>query len=58
MSLEEFDAIKDLLEDLNSQLVGKDKLSDTQRCEHYIDLVHGLKSASLKQGLTLELRVN
>ena len=58
LSLEEFDEIKDLIEYLNSQLVSDDQFSDRHRAEHYIKLVHGLKSAGIKSALTLDLRVN
>ena len=58
LSLEEFDEIKDLIEDLNSQLVPDDRYSDRHRAEHFIKLVHGLKSPAVKSALTLDLRVN
>ena len=44
LSLEEFDEIKDLIEDLNAQLVPDDRYSDRHRAGHFIKLVHGLKS--------------
>ena len=58
LSLEEFDEIKDLIEELNSQLISDDQFSDRYRAEHYIKLVHGLKSPAIKTALTLDLRVN
>ena len=58
LSMEEFDEIKDLIEELNSQLVKDDQFSDRHRAEHYIRLVHGLKSPAIKTALTLDLRVN
>ena len=59
VSLEEFDSIKDTLEDLNDQFDDiNDKMSETQRSEHYISLLNGLKSSNLKQSLLLDLRVN
>ena len=58
LSLEEFDEIKDSIEELNGQLVQDDRFSERHRAEHYIKLVNGLKSPGIKQALILDLRVN
>lgn len=57
LSLEEFDEIKDLVEELNGQLVKDDQFSERHRAEHYIKLVYGLKAPGVKQALILDLRV-
>ena len=58
LSLEEFDEVKDSIEELNGQLVQDDRFSERHRAEHYIKLVNGLKSTGIKQSLILDLRVN
>ena len=58
LSLEEFDEIKDLIEELNGQLIPDDQFSQRHRSEHYIKLINGLKSVGIKQALILDLRVN
>ena len=59
VSLEQFDAIKDTLEDLNAQLVDpEDKIGERTRAEHYIKIVTHLKSKDLKSALLLDLNVN
>ena len=42
LSLEEFDEIKDLIEELNGQLIPDDQFSQRHRSEHYIKLINGL----------------
>ena len=58
LSLEEFDEIKDSIEELNGQLIQNDRFSERHRAEHYIKLVNGLKSTGIKQALIMDLRVN
>ena len=59
VSLDQFDEIKDTLEDLNSQLPDPDdRLGERTRTEHYIKLITQLKSSDLKSALLLDLNVN
>ena len=54
VSLDQFDEIKDPLEDLNSQLPDPDdRLGERTRSEHYIKLITQLKSSDLKSALLL-----
>ena len=58
-SIDEFNKILDLLEDINTQLEDHEgKLSELQRSEHYITLIRHLKSDSLMMSLEMELRLH
>ena len=55
VSLDEFNEIKDTLEDLNSQLKEKEGLSEMQLSEHYLTLISDLECSSLESKLDTDM---
>ena len=42
ISMTEFDEVRDNIEEINDELDDDDRMTDTQLCDHYIGLLHGL----------------
>ena len=58
ISMVEFDAIRDGIEEINDQLEAGDRMTDVQLCDHYIGLLQKLNSHGVRLALEIKLTNN
>ena len=58
ISLTEFNEIRDSLEELNDQLDAVDRMTNTQLCDHYINLIYQLNSYAVRISLETNMTIN
>ena len=59
ISMAEFDYIRDSIQEINDQLIdANDRMSDTQLCDHYLELIYRLNSQGLRLALETHMTIH